>query len=306
MGGWFVAGATLLASVAFAASSALKHRSAATTPDARAMNPRALARLISSTVRHRLWLLGIGADVIGLSLQVVALHFGALALVQPLLVSSLLFALLLRGHLRRREIAWGLVLTAALAGFVVLSGTVSSPVSGALPDRAPALTAGLLGVAVVAVLVWLGRATRHGPRAGPMFGLAVGVIYAATAALLKAVSDIAAAHGVLAILGAWQFYLLIVCGAVGVLLNQLAFQAGPLSASLPAIATIDPLLSIVIGVVIYDEHIRRGPLSGPGLIVLLVLLVVSVVQLTRSPRPSSASSVRADDATHQVGGRVRP
>ena len=86
----------------------------------------------------------------------------------------------------------------------------------------------------------------------------MGAIYAATAALLKALSDIAV-RSPLHILISWQLYVVIALGAVGLLLNQLAFQAGPITASLPATASVDPLLSIVIGVAVYDERIHRGP-----------------------------------------------
>jgi hypothetical protein len=52
------------------------------------------------------------------------------------------------------------------------------------------------------------------------------------------------------VLGSWQLYIVIALGIGGLLLNQLAFQAGPIAASLPATATIDPLLSIVVGVLV--------------------------------------------------------
>ena len=68
---------------------------------------------------------------------------------------------------------------------------------------------------------------------------------------------------------------------VGLFLTQLAFRAGPLTASLPAISTVDPLLSVTIGVVVYDEHLRRGPLGGALLAALLLLLVTAVVGLGR-------------------------
>ena len=84
-----------------------------------------------------------------------------------------------------------------------------------------------------------------------------------------------------AVLISWQLYTVLGLGAAGLFLTQLAFQAGPLTASLPAISTIDPLLSIAIGVIIYDEHIRRGPLSGGVLLLLMLLLAASVIQLGR-------------------------
>ena len=72
-------------------------------------------------------------------------------------------------------------------------------------------------------------------------------------------------------LTSWQLYTVVVVGAIGLFLSQLAFQAGPLTASLPAMATVDPLLSIVVGVLVYDEHIHRGPWSGPGLVLMVLL-----------------------------------
>ena len=78
-----------------------------------------------------------------------------------------------------------------------------------------------------------------------------------------------------------ELYAVIVAGAGGLLLNQLTFQAGPLAASLPAISTVDPLFSIALGVIIYDEQIRHGltaggpgrPVAGPG---------VAIIQLSRA------------------------
>jgi hypothetical protein len=77
-------------------------------------------------------------------------------------------------------------------------------------------------------------------------------------------------------------YTVIVIGLLGLLLNQLAFQAGPLTASLPAIATVNPLASITIGVLVYDETIRHDPGATVGLGLLLLVLGVAAIQLTRS------------------------
>ncbi len=83
---------------------------------------------------------------------------------------------------------------------------------------------------------------------------------------------------------------MIVAGAGGLLLNQLAFQAGPLAASLPAISTVDPLLSIALGVIIYDEQIRHGPTAGVGLAALLLALGVAIIHLARAGIAAPTSS----------------
>ena len=277
---------SLGAASAFAASSSLKHVSAGDTPDAQSFRPGKLRSFVLATVSHRLWLAGIACDVAGLGLQIIALHHGALAIVQPLLVTSLLFALILRRrfghhHVTVDQVVWALVLCFALAGLLYLATPGTSAVVHESADRLPAVVAGVVGVALATACVELGRRQRSEGRSAALMGVAVGAIYAATAALLKALSDIAV-RSPLHILISWQLYVVIALGAVGLLLNQLAFQAGPITASLPATASVDPLLSIVIGVAVYDERIHRGPGGGAVLTVLICLLGLAVIQLTRA------------------------
>ncbi|MEO9236542.1 MAG: DMT family transporter [Jatrophihabitantaceae bacterium] len=279
---WPVVGLSLGSALAFAASTNLKHSSAGQIPDMKRFRAGALARFIGATLSHRLWLAGIVTDAIGLSLQVLALHLGDLAVVQPLLISGLLFALLLRRRKGRpvtgHEVRWAFVLTGCLIAFLFLAGTNSAGPSDSGPDRLPAAVAAGVGVLVALTCIVLAHRRRPAADAAALMGVAVGVVYAASAALLKGLTD-RAVHGPWATLTSWQLYTVIVVGAIGLLLNQLAFQAGPLTASLPAIATVDPLLSIVVGVLVYDEHIHRGPWSGVGLVALMLLLAVSVIQL---------------------------
>ena len=136
---------------------------------------------------------------------------------------------------------------------------------------------------MTAACIELGRRQRERGRSAALLGIAVGIVYAGSAAMLKAVTDIAV-RSPLALITSWQLYAFVALGAAGLLLSQLAFQAGPITASLPATAAIDPLLSIVVGVSVYDEHIRRGPGAGAALVGLVVLLGVAVVQLARSPQ----------------------
>ena len=99
--------------------------------------------------------------MVGLSLQVLALHLGALAVVQPLLISGLLFALVLRSRsgevVRRRELGWAGLVAVALAGFLLVAGTANhgAPTGGA--DHAPATAAAVTGSLLAGVCVLLGR-----------------------------------------------------------------------------------------------------------------------------------------------------
>ncbi|MGX7677864.1 DMT family transporter [Jatrophihabitans sp. DSM 45814] len=296
-GGWLVAILSLGAALAFAVSTSLKHASATQLSEVQGLQPRTLGRFVRATLAHRLWLGGIGADVVGLLLQVLALHFGALAVVQPLLLSSLIFALLIRrgGHHRAdpRTLLWALLVTASLAGFLALAGTTAHSGAGPGADRSPAVFAATVGASLAVFCVLLGRRRSGGSQAA-LLGIAVGIAYAASATLLKSLTNVAV-HGPIAVAESWQLYAVIAVGASGLMLNQLAFQAGPLTASLPAISTVDPLLSIAVGVLVYDEHIRSGPLAGLGLVGLLLLLGLGVIQLTRTTPVSLAPT--DDDGT---------
>jgi hypothetical protein len=300
---WLIVVLSLGAAFVFAMSSTLKHVSAGHMPDAQTLHPGPVGTFIRATLTHRLWLGGIGCDIVGLALQVFALHLGELAVVQPLLISGLLFTLMLRRryeghHISAREFAWGVTVTSALAGFLVLAATGRSAVRHESVDRLPAIIAGLVGFALTAGCIELGRRQRERGRSAALLGIAVGVVYAGSAAMLKAVTDIAV-RSPFALVTSWQLYAFVALGAAGLLLSQLAFQAGPITASLPATAAIDPLLSIVVGVSVYDEHIRRGPGGGAVLVALVFVLGVAVVQLARSPQRDAKA--RSPQAREPVG-----
>jgi hypothetical protein len=308
--GWLVITLTLGSAFAFGTSTALKHSSASDVPEVHALQAGAVMRFIRGTISHPRWLAGIVMDVVGVGLQVWALHVGALSIVQPLLVSGLLFSLLLRSRDGRgiraitvAEMAWAGVLCATLIGFYFLSGSGGGTPNHEPPDRMPALLSAAAGLIIAVGCIVIAR--RHGStRFGPaLLGAAVGVTYAATAALIKGVTDIAV-RSRWDCLTSWQLYALLVVGGCGLFLSQFAFQSGPLTASLPATATVDPLLSIVVGVVVYDEHVRHGPFSGAGLLALLVVLGVAVIQLCRLEAPKLLPD--PDPAGATAGAPVTP
>ena len=76
--------------------------------------------------RRPVWLAGIGADALGFVAQAAALAIGRLAVVQPLLIASVVFALPLGArltgqHVGRRDVGAAVIVTAALAAFLVVA-----------------------------------------------------------------------------------------------------------------------------------------------------------------------------------------
>ena len=286
--------AALLAAALFGVSIALQHRSAGLVTEAQAPGGKPLTGFISGTLRHPLWIVGTVADIGGFALHALALREGPLTLVQPLLVSSVVFALVLRQLLERRsprhdELAWAAALVVGLALFLA----VSTPANGdAQPaDAVPTIVVGsLIGLGVLGFVV-MGRLST-GDTAAAFLGIATGLLYAAVAGLLK--QDMGTlARSMSALFTAWPFYALVGAGALGLLVNQLAYQAGPLSLSLPAIMTVDPIVSLVIGVAVFDEHFRSGPVALLGEGAGLALVVMAAVGLTRSGLAPASSAGRA-------------
>jgi hypothetical protein len=280
------------AAFAFAGSSSLKHVSATRIPYAGMLHASRLLRFIRATVAHRLWLAAIALDLAGIGLQSIALHLGALAVVQPLLTLGLVFALVFRrlhdrAQVKRRQIVVGLVLAGILGVFIALTYSVSNTQQEL--DKTPALALASACAVLAGGCLYLARRQQRGGRAAALLGAALGIIYAGTAALLKSVTNIVL-HSPWHVVVSWQFYALLLLGGFGLLLNQIAFQAGPLSASLPAATAVDPVLSIAIGVVAYDEQLPRGVQHVVLLAGLLLALCVAAGYLARTPEEPPAQA----------------
>ena len=250
--------------VLFGAATALSNAIAvatqhiASTRSAQRMKAWALALHL---VRQPLWLFGWVALSGSLVFQALALHFGPMSLVQPILVSELVMALVLRQvwiHQAIRPVTWAaaLVTCGGLATFLV----ATSPSGEAVVPRTSTWIAPVaLSVGVAAILVL--AALRGSPfrRAG-LLGAATGVLWALEATFIKATADVLVAGGISTMLTSWPLYALIGCGAVGLLTEQAALHVGPLKISQPIIVIVDPLASIVLGVSLYHERLVTSPL----------------------------------------------
>lgn len=262
----------------YAVASVLQQRSAAAQPADQALRLSLLGRLL----RTPMWLLGLACDGMGYILQFIALGHGPIVVVQPLLVCGLLFALPLGAawagrKLRRRDWIAALLVCTGLALFLL----VASPQSGH-DNVEPIVWLALLGssAAVALLLVVSSRGRPPWQRAVLLSG-AAGVVYGVTAALTKTSSHLLDG-GIVALLGHWQPYALLIAGIVGMVIGQSAFQAGSLDASLPTMSVVDPIVSIVIGALAFGESLAAGPGDVLFEVVALVAMSAGVMLLARS------------------------
>jgi fumarate reductase subunit D len=234
-------------------------------------------------LRHPLWLLGWLALCGSLIFQALALHFGPLSLVQPILVTELILALVLRQlwlHQSIRGITWlaAIVTAAGLVIFLV----VSAPRGGSfLPTSSAWTTPSIVCVAGVALLVAL--AQRGSPaRRAALFASATAVMWALEATFIKATTDTISALGFGGMFTRWPVYALIVGGIVGLLCEQAALHVGPLSVSQTFIVIVDPIVSVALGIWLYRERLHHDALHLTIGIVAFAVMCAGIVALTRT------------------------
>jgi hypothetical protein len=290
--------AALGAAALFAMATALQHRSAGLVTDANRTATAGVMGFVSKTLRHPLWILGSAADAGGLGLHALALRDGPLTLVQPLLMTGLVFALPLRQLLEHRrpqrsELGWAVALVAGLTLLLTIATPTDSTAQPA--DPIPTLiSVAAVGLGILTCSLVGRRAT--GRTAAVALGTATGLAFAATAGLLKETMQILD-RGVGAVLSSWSPYAMLGVGAIGLLLNQLAYQAGPLRFSLPVITTVDPIASLVIGVAVFDEQFRHGPADLFGEAVGLALIAAAAAVLAWSNRSATSPETGAASVT---------
>nr|MDQ6909973.1 DMT family transporter [Actinomycetota bacterium] len=213
--------AALGAALFYAVASVLQHSAASVEPTHHSLRPSLLLRLVT---RPR-WLLGIAVNLTAYGLQFTSLSYGSLVLVQPLLVSGLLFALPLGAvvrHQRMTQSEW-------IGAFAVFAGVtvflvVAAPSKGT-PDPSNlawvllfVITLGVAGLLVIA-------AGRHSSRRTMYLSGATGMLYGLTAALTKSTAHLVSI-GVFWTFSQWPPYALIAVALVSLLVAQSAFQSG--------------------------------------------------------------------------------
>ncbi|MEV0804860.1 DMT family transporter [Micromonospora sp. NPDC050200] len=270
----------LAAAAAFGASSVLQFRASRRVPEEPAGRPTLLLRL----VRQQGWRWSVVLAVVAFGLQIGALSLIPLVLVQPLLVTGLLWYVLLFSLAERVRPDRAIMLESALCllglSAFLLFARPSGGRGGGLDSVWAAVFLGVAVVGSVALCLMIAVGLRRRWRPLPL-AMAVGICYGVTAGLVSSIAF--HFHGnPLAVFGQWQTYAIVVLGPLGVLLSQNAYQAGPMGApALAAITVTDPLVAIGVGLLWLHEEIRTGPWEVFGEVLALAVLAASVFLLAR-------------------------
>ena len=274
----------LLAAMANALSAIFQRIGVQNAPSDSAMS----MRLVRHAFSNAIWFLGLAMIGVGFLLQAVALRFGQLTSVQPLVTTELVFLVLILGTWFRYQLTWRewtgtLAAAGGLAAFLIAAGSAQGDIVPT--NRAWVTTFVVIGIAT-AGCASLGFV---GPRwfRAAAFGAAGAVMFALSAALTKRLTDLVAS-GWGHVFTNWDPYALLATGVIGLFLLQSSFHAGPVTASQASLTIVDPLVSVAIGIALFGDHVATAGWHLPVEVVAGIAVVVGVLILSTSPLVAGA------------------
>ncbi|HEV3292348.1 MAG TPA: DMT family transporter [Streptosporangiaceae bacterium] len=298
---------TLIAAVLAGAGFVLQQHAAEQAPKSYFLR----LRLITTLLHRPRWLAGVAVMAAGQVLSAWAVGHLALSLAEPLLTSSLIFALALAVPLSGQRLQ-----AAEVFGAVLLSAGVAA-LSVARSAGAPSESFGSFaawpaaaGIAAVAAGFLVAGLRRSGPQRATLTGAAAGLVFGISDALTRRAVELLNHHSVLVLLTSWPGYTLAVASLAGFWLMESAFNAAPLHASLPAITAAEPIAGMLLGVVVFGDviHVSPGMLAlqaaGLAAMVLGVILVARAPVLSRLGRP--VPLLRRHPVASQAGPLASP
>lgn len=267
----------------------LQQRVASTMPLAEMLH----FRLLLDLMRRPLWWAGIAAMVFGQLLSGLALQLATVALVEPLMSTNLIFALMFASLLSRNRIQWkeiagAVLLCASLAVFIL----VGSPHSAPRPNSSTAMiTLGVCVVlATVGLLVMIAK-RRQLVVESVLLAVGAGLLYGLQDASTRAALVVADDHGIGRLLVNPWAYIVLASAVFGILLSQSAFKAARLDYSLPPIAAAEPIAGVALGVSLLGDVVSVTNLGLAVESVCLVGVIAGVALIARSANLAAGGKV---------------
>ncbi|HKB20751.1 MAG TPA: DMT family transporter [Gaiellaceae bacterium] len=273
----------LTAAFLFAVAATLQQKGALKLDGVSLAHPISLVRLAG----QRMWLFGTAALLVGYAFQAAALDRGRLAIIQPLLVTTIVFALplgwwLTNQKVGRREVIGAAVILLGLGAFTIYG----DPAGG--NDNAPNDQWAIAIVVLAAICAGLLVYGRNGAptKVAAVYGAVAGILFGLSAALTKPTVEFLH-QGVGEMLSHWQCYALAVAGVLGFVLQQVSLGTGRLAPSVATVSVANPVVSVLLGIAIFDERLSRPTwhvvVAVSSLVVALVGAVV--ISLATGDRP---------------------
>lgn len=276
----------LAAALMVGAGDVVQQRSAQQVTD----EPVGTFTLFRRLLRDRQWWTGSLVAGAGFGFQAAALGLGSVVLVQALLVTSLLFALLISAKTNHRKITrpqgiWATLLAVAVAVVV----TVGDPQQGTPRGSVQTWTIVALVMGPALILCVIGARMFPGSVGALLLGLMSGSLWGLFSVLTKGVVD-QLDRGIPALLRTPELYVWVVLAIAATAWEQSAFRAGPLTASLPAVTVAEPLVGSLLGITVLGETLQTNHLGWVALGLSVALMAAATVALAHSQASYAPSS----------------
>jgi drug/metabolite transporter (DMT)-like permease len=275
----------LVAACLFALAATLQQKGALGMGEVSLGEPSSFVRLAKQTW----WLFGTLALLAGYVFQAVALDRGKLAVIQPLLVTTIVFALplgywLTKQHVNREQVvAAGLVVLGL--GFFIVVGDAASGNDNA-PSWEWAIVIVVLGIVSALLVVFGGRGSLA--RKAAAFGACAGLLYGLSASLWKPAADTLDADGVSGMLANWEFWTFAAAGILAFLVQQVSLATGRLAPSVAMTSVLNPLVGILVGTLLLDERLADPTWHKVVAYAGLGLALAAAVTITRATEEAKA------------------
>jgi drug/metabolite transporter (DMT)-like permease len=275
----FAVVAALASAACFAGGSALQHRVASASSASEESRTGFVARL----VRRPSWLIGLALCAVAFGLHALALSRGDLALVQPVIVSGIVFAVVIRAALERRRpprrtMIWLVLTWAGLALFLLVRPASST--GSVHSSLAPVFV--ITGVLAAVVAMLAARRFQQDRLRGLLLGSAAGVLFGLVAGLLKLVLA-QAGEGWGQIFTHWTVWTLLAVGAWAIVLNQRAYQATRMSLTAPTLNITQVMVAIMFGVLVLGEQVGSSAGVVAGEVIGLAVTILGIRNLASPP-----------------------
>jgi drug/metabolite transporter (DMT)-like permease len=286
----------LIAAFLFALAAALQQKGALNLPTISLADPKSFVRLLGEKV----WLFGTLALFTGYLFQAGALDRGRLSVIQPLLVTTVVFALplgyfLTKQHVGRREVIGAVVIIIGLGLFVYFGDPAGGNENAS--NSQWAITIALLSVLSVLLLVFGSggglsmKAAVYGTVSGLMFGLSSALTKPTLNFLHESVGTM---------LSHWESYALAIAGILGFVLQQVSLGTGRLAPSVATVSVANPLVGILIGILLLDERLSRPAWHVAVAVIGLAIALVGAVVISLAHEATKDTSPAPDAADGTV------
>jgi drug/metabolite transporter (DMT)-like permease len=293
----------LLAAVCFALAATLWQKASFGLAGVSLRQPKSLLLLLTRWV----WLLGLAAQVVGVVLQAAALDRGRVSIIQPLLVTTVIWALPLGYFLTQQTIGPREVLGAAIIVVgLALFASFGHPAAGVSNAPTSDWVASILVIcaACAALLIFANRGSLSMKAA--LLGTVAGLLYGLSATLMKPVVESTHTEGLGTVVTGWQFWVWAAAGVVGFVFQQLSLATGRLVPSVAAVSVANPVVSVMLGALVLQERLDKNPswhaVVAVGALCLALVGSVVISSARETTRETEAGSEAQGTAVPQPSG----